>query len=218
MSLFSKLGGTTVASFFIDYISSTAIKLKNLAGILGVRNKADTAFASISAAGLQLNDNGGTNRKTTLGMPVGAGADLTLNLPITAGSAGQAITTDGTGNLTFTTITTVASVSVDTTSLMFGTTSPLTLFTLPANAIITEVRLIVDTAFNGTLPTVSIGIAGTTSKYTGTGDSDLTAANSYIASPDILSVGTTEALIATYSAGGASIGAARILVSYTVPS
>ena len=217
MSAYSKLAGTTLGSFFIDFISATAIKLKNAAGILQIRNKADTLFAKASVLAVELNDNGGTNRKTTIQMPVGAAADLTINLPTVVGSAGQAVTTDGAGTWGYTTITTVASVSADTTALAFGTASPLTLFTLPANAVITDIHIVVDTAFNGTA-LLSIGIAGTTSKYAGTGDIDLLTANSYDFSPDIVPVGTPEALIGTYSAGGATIGAARILVFYTVPS
>ena len=111
---------------------------------------------------------------------------------------------------------TAACVTEDTASLAFGTTSPLTLFTLPANAVIRDIRVIVDTAFNGT-STVSVGVSGTTSKYAGTGDVDLTTANEYVISPGLTANGSTEALIATYSAGGASAGAARIIVAYSVP-
>jgi hypothetical protein len=214
MGFFSKIAGTSVGAFIIDAIAATALRLKNVSGVLGVRNKADTAYAQIRVSGVVLDDAG--THKVTISQPTTA-SDLLLTLPNTAGSAGQVLKTDGAGALDWITITTVACVSVDTTALAFGTSSPLTLFTLPANAALIEARVVVDTAFNGT-STVSIGIAGTTSKYTGTGDVDLTTAGEYVVSPGLVPVGSTEALIATYSAGGASAGAARILISYSVPS
>ena len=108
---------------------------------------------------------------------------------------------------------------VDTTSLAFGTTSPLSMFTLPANAVVMMVKVIIDTSFNNT-PSLSVGVAGTTSKYLGTGDVDLTASAGTVfeIAPGLPANGSTEALIATYSAGGASAGAARILVEYVIPS
>ena len=39
---------------------------------------------------------------------------------------------------------------VDTTSLAFGTSSPVAMYTAPANAVHTLFQVIIDTAFNGT--------------------------------------------------------------------
>ena len=213
MALFEKIRGT-ISSIFQLGIGATALQLKEVAGVLQLRNKADSAFVNASVGSLVLND-GGSN-KLTLSVPTLAG-DLALNFPTTAGSAGQVLQTNGSGTLSFVSAaSTAACQTTDTTSLAFGTTSPLTLFTLPVNAVISDIRIVVDTPFNGT-PTMSIGIAGTTSKYTGTGDCDLTAANEYQISPGLVADGTTNALIATYSAGGSSAGAARLLISYSVP-
>ena len=109
-------------------------------------------------------------------------------------------------------------VVCDTTSLAFGATSPVAMFTLPANAVVKKVQVIIDTSFNGT-PSLSIGISGTTSKYMGSGQVDLTAAAGTIfeVDPGQVANGSTENLIATYSAGSASAGAARILVDYVIP-
>ena len=67
---------------------------------------------------------------------------------------------------------------------------------------------------------MSIGISGTTSKYMGSTQVDLTAAAATVfeVEPGLAAVGATENLIATYSAGSASAGAARILVDYVIPS
>lgn len=107
-------------------------------------------------------------------------------------------------------------VKTDTTTLTFGSSSTLALFTTAAGEIITLIQVFVTPAFDGT-PSVSIGIAGTVDKYAATTDIDLTTAATYEIVPG-LPAGGVEALIATYSAGGASVGSARIVVHYTLPS
>ena len=54
----------------------------------------------------------------------------------------------------------------------------------------------------------------------GSGQVDLTAAAGTIfeVDPGLTANGSTEDLIATYAAGSASAGAARILVDYVIPS
>lgn len=216
MSLFSKLRGTIETVFQIG-ITSTAILLKNVSGKLAFRNKADSAYINAQLNALEVFNSAGTF-KTTIAQTTNS-ADLTLNLPPDAGTAGYGLQTDGAGNLTWVPAGSTADcIHVDTTTLAFGDTSPKTLFTLPANAIIVAVQIIVDTVFNGTAPTVSIGIAGTVSKYVGTGDVDLKTANIYQINPGIIASGSSESLIATYSADSSSAGSARILVHYTNPS
>jgi len=111
-------------------------------------------------------------------------------------------------------------VTCDTTNLAFGTGSPLTLFTLPINAVIHKCQVIIDTPFNGTAPTLSIGISGTTSKYMGATDNNLkgTAEDIYETTPGKTAMGGTEALIATYVPDSSGAGAARILIFYSVPA
>jgi hypothetical protein len=90
------------------------------------------------------------------------------------------------------------------------------MFTTAAGDVITEIQVIPDPAFNGT-PTLSIGIAGTVSKYATATDIDLAVTAGSIIHP-CLPAGGVEAIIATYAAGGASVGSARILVSYGTPN
>ena len=82
-----------------------------------------------------------------------------------------------------------------------------------------EVEVVIDTPFTGT-PSASVGISGTVSKYMAATQLDLTAAaaTSYVVNPSLAASGTAESLIITYSAGGASAGSARALVTYSVPS
>ena len=236
MGIWKDLLGTT-GQFFRVGLSGP--RLKNESGALHVRNAADAAFADMVVATLQaaginitgndlvLNSDGasGADRTMTLRRPsTGMSVNLVIQLPAGDPAPGQAMTvTSFAGGVIVLDWATVAGgtdkVVTDTTTLAFGATSPLALFTLPANAVVKSVKVIVDTAFNGT-PTVSIGISGTTSKYMGSGQVDLTAAAGTVfeVDPGLAAVGSTEALIATYAAGSASAGSARILGDYVIPS
>lgn len=216
-------------------IDATAINLKSTAGKFRARNKADTADAPvigsvIGASGdqIQLNEDAagsGADWLMTLNRPA-AGMTHALNVTLPSGdpAVGQALTVAAFAgdNITLNYSTIAAGsdkVVTDTTSLAFGTASPLTMFTMPANAIVQNVTVIIDTPFNGT-PTLSVGITGTLSKYLSSTQVDLTAAAtvSFEIEPGLTAVGTTEAIIATYAAGGATAGAGRILLSYCIPS
>jgi hypothetical protein len=139
-------------------------------------------------------------------------------------SAGQALTvTSFSANVVTLGYTTIAGGNnqecVDTTNLAFGSSSPLAMFTLPANAVVRSVKVIIDTAFNGT-PSLSIGVSGTASKYMASTQVDLTAAAGTVFEVDPASIldSSTEAIIATYAANTASVGAARLEVAYAVES
>ncbi len=109
-------------------------------------------------------------------------------------------------------------VETDDTALVFGSTGTLTLFTKPAGSKVPRIIVDVATAFNGTNPTMSIGVSGTLSKYAGTDDIDLTLVGMYIIYPDVGTVVGAENLIATYVSGSSSAGAATISIDYVVPS
>lgn len=236
MGIWKDLLGTT--GQFLR-IGLSGPRLKNNSGNLDLRNAGDTDYVNLVVAALQaaginvtgndivLNSDGasGADRTFTIRRPSsGMSQNLVLQLPAGDPSPGQAMTvTSATGGTIVLDWATVAGgtdkVITDTTPLAFGSSSPLSMFTLPANAIVKSVKVVIDTAFNGT-PSLSIGVSGTTSKYMGSGQVDLTAAANTVfeVDPGLASVGTTEALIATYSAGSASAGAARILVDYVIPS
>lgn len=213
-------------------------KVKNNAGVLEVRNAADNAYANLvvaalTAAGINVTadqivinsdaTSAGADWKLFLARSAtGMTHDITVVFPPGDPAVGQALTVASfTSNIVTLQYTTIAAgtdkVVVDTTALAFGDTSPKAMFTLPANAVVQKVQVIVDTAFN-TAATLSVGITGTVSKYMGTGDLDLQTVGSYDVTPKEIAVGTTEALIATYAAAAASAGAARILVTYVIPS
>jgi hypothetical protein len=232
MSTFKNIAGIVGTLFKIGIGGP---QLKNNSGVIEARNVGDTAYATIAALlfktygdDFELNSGAtstGASWKYTLRRPsTGMTHDLTVVYPNTDPAVGQALTVASfAANVITLTWTTVAAGNdkavVDTTSIAFGTTSPLAMFNLPAAAVIRAVKVIIDTAFNGA-PTLSIGIAGTTSKYVSSTQVDLTqaAATVFEIDPGLPSAGGIEALIATYAAGGATAGAGRIEVEYAIPS
>lgn len=205
------------------------VRLKNSSANLLVRNAADSADAEITASKvkvsgeiLEINSDAagsGADWKFTIQRPTsGMAAAVVLTLPVNDGSPSEVLSTDGSGNLSFVAAgSTASSDKIDTTSLAFGSTSPVAMFTTGAADILDEVEIVIDTVFDGA-PSLSIGISGTVSKYMAATEIDLTAAagTSFIVHPGKDAQGA-EALIATYSAGGASAGAARILVHRATP-
>jgi hypothetical protein len=232
--ILADLFGTALSKFQIG-IDSAAMLLKSASSKLRVRNKADSADAELVAS--QLSASGDTlllNEDAA-----GSGADWTMKFSRPASgmteareiifpsgnpSPGQVmeVASYAAGVVTLDYLTVAAGndkIVTDTTSLAFGSSSPVAMFTLPANAVIWRVLIDVDTVFNGTTPTVSIGVSGTTSKFMGATQSDLATGGSYEVDASLVATsGSTQALIATYSAGGSSAGAARIIVDYSIPS
>lgn len=221
----------------LDYLRiglTNGFRIKKVTNGLEIRNAADSAYAEISASkanitgdDLILNSDAagaGNDRTLTLSRNATMAANLQLIFPGAKGTDGQMLVQKaGTGagivELEYATPGGASGViTVDTTSLAFGSASPVSMFNLPSTAIINMIEVVIDTAFNGT-PTMSVGISGTASKYVAATQVDLTqaAATVFQISPGLPAPGSTEALIITYAAGGASAGAARVLVYYSTP-
>jgi hypothetical protein len=228
-SIWQDLLGTTKSFFRIGF---TGPRLKNVSGNLSIRNPGDSADAEVTTSKLNVSGNGfdlnsdaagsGADWKYTVQRPSsGMSAVVTLTLPPTDGSPGQVLgNPNGDGVLDWVNAaSTDADDKIDTTTLAFDSTSPVSMFTLPANAIIEKIQVVIDEAFDGT-PTASVGISGTVSKYLASTDIDLTQAAGTVIEvhPGVEAPGGTEALIITYAANSASAGSARFLVFYAIPS
>lgn len=219
MAKFQDLLGT-VGNYFKLGISGP--RLKNSTGRVDIRDSADANFASLRANQLEVVDNAGV--VLTLDAVDALGAATTIKFPA-KGTDGQffrqkAGTPAGVIEFELAAVAGSADkVGTDTTALAFGTSSPLALFNLPANAVVEAVRVIIDTPFNG-VPSLSVGITGTLSKYLASGQVDLTApaTTSFEVYPSLPASGSVESLIATYAAGGATAGSARIEIDYVVPT
>lgn len=228
MSVWKDLVGTTRSFFRIGFAGP---RLKNTNGALQVRDAGDTADAEIIVAklkntqdSLEINSDAtdtGTDRKLTLAKNPAATAALTVQMPAAKGTDGYLLrqkpsTAAGVLELELVAPSSTApNAVVDTTSISFGSASPVAMFTDSGTAVIDKVQIVIDTPFSGT-PSLSIGVAGSTSKYVAATDIDLTAAAATVFEihPGLPATGNPESLIATYSAGGAAAGAARILVTY----
>lgn len=225
--------------FVSDLIATTAgylklglsgVRLKNSSGNLLVRNTGDSGDAEVTASKVNVSGNvidinsdaagSGADWKYTIQRPAsGMTAAVDLTLPVDDGTTGQVLATDGSGVLSWATAgSTAQCVNVDSTNVAFGTSSPVTAFTLPANAVVDKIVVNVDTAFDGTAPTLSVGVSGTTSKYSPSTAQDLKTAGVYEFHPGLTADGTTNAIIVTYSADSSSAGAARVQVHYSVPT
>ena len=107
--------------------------------------------------------------------------------------------------------------SIKETPLLYNSSSPVSMFTLLIGALPVMVQVIIDTPFDGTAPTLSIGTAGDPDKYMTTVQVNLkgVAEDIYeVKSPVIVVAGSSEVIIATYVADGSSVGAARIKFHY----
>jgi hypothetical protein len=222
----SDLVGTAMSYLKIGF---AGVRLKNSSGNLLVRNSGDSADAQVTTS--QLNNSGdlvvinsdaastGADWKLNLRRATsGMTGDVDFKFPPDDGTANYVLQTDGSGNTSWVSAGSTSNLThVDTTSLAFGSTSPVTMFTLPANAVITNIQVLVDTAFDGSA-TMSVGVSGTTSKYVSSTQVDLTTTGVYEINPGLTADAGTNALIITYSATSPSVGAARVLVEYSIPS
>lgn len=233
MGRFTNLLGTVLDRF---QLGLTGPLIKADTGQISARDATDSSYAAIRAAlvrvfgdAIELNAGAagsGADRVMRLVRPdAGMSADIDIVMPAATPSPGQVLTVTAyaSGVVTLGYATSEAGAAnmmlVDETDLAFGSSSPLALLTKPANAVLLATKVIIDTPFNGT-PTVSIGVTGTASKYAAASHIDLTAPAGTVFDLDAgaPSVGSTEDIIATYSAGSASAGAARIQLIYGIPS
>lgn len=232
MSKFTDWLGTSAASWRIG-LGATAVRLKNIGSALAVRNAADSADAPVTASKVNVSGDeidinsdaagAGADWKYTLKRPSsGMSAAVSLTLPPDDGTAGQVLQTDGDGVLTWVSAgSTTLADKLDTTSLAFGSASPVTMFSTGANDVIEYIDVFVDTAFDGTgpVPSMSVGIdGGSASKYMAATQVDLTTAGQYRVHPGLPAQGAEDLEIAFTAGGGASAGAARVVVHYAQPA
>jgi hypothetical protein len=229
MGLFADILGTLSTTF---QIGKGGVKLKNngvtleVKAVNGTTDAALTASkVSISGDVIELNSDAAdsaADRKYTIQRPAsGMGGAVTLTLPPDDGSASQVLQTDGNGVLTWASAgTTLDLTHVDTTSFTHGDASPVAMFTLPANAVIEKIAVVIDEAFDGTTPTMSVGVAATPAKFMATTQVDLkgVAGTVYECYPGLAAEGTTNVMIVTLVPDSSSTGEARVLVYYSTPS
>jgi hypothetical protein len=93
--------------------------------------------------------------------------------------------------------------------------SQVALMTLPANAVVDKVTVVVDTAFNGNSAALTVGLSsGTGLEFVSTGDVDLKTVDRYDLPCQLAPSGNTANVIINYSASGSSAGSARVCITY----
>lgn len=227
MGIFSDLLGTTAAYFKLGL---SGVRLKNSGGNLLVRNTGDSADAEITAAKANISGDvvdinsdaagSGADWKYTLQRPSsGMTAAVSLTLPVDDGTANQVLQTDGSGVLSWASAASTSSNDkLDTTSLAYNSSGTVAMFSTGAADVIEYFEIIVDTAFDGTSPSMSVGVSGTVSKYVASTQVDLTATGKYVVHNNLVAQGV-EALIITFTAGGgAAAGAARVIAHFAQPA
>jgi len=169
--------------------------------------------ANMNVENLEVYD--GAARKTTVTMATGGAGDLTLVLPNSDGDSGNALTTDGSGNLSW---TDMDSVCAKMLMLNWDDGASQSLAAAAAGRYIDKISVKVTTAFDGTTPGIDIGISGTTDKYVDTTEIDLTTLGTYVIDVSNYESGSEEILATFTAGGGASAGVAEITLVQSFPS
>lgn len=232
------LTGTSSTTFQIGIPQiSTPVVLKNVTGSLELTNLAGTADVSLTALSLNLSatsdqivlnsaatGSGSSWTSTLSNAASGQTSALTLRLPPNAGTAGQVLTTDGNNpaNLSWSTVLSGAAFDTKVShTVLFSDTSPYTYLSLPIGAIISQIAVIVDTAFDGTGAALSVGVSGTPSKFMIAGASDLTTIGRYATSSveAVAPSGSAQTILLTFNGGtGSTAGSCRVITTYAVPT
>ncbi|MCP4701958.1 MAG: hypothetical protein GY862_34630 [Gammaproteobacteria bacterium] len=227
--IWNDLVGTTTGIFRIGLNGPS---LKNNSGAIQIRNAGDTADADLQAAKIQasadeidLNANAAgsdSDWKVTLKRAVtGMTGHLTLTLPALPGAAGDVLTGDGAGGLSFKSAADAGNhIKTISKPLAFGDGAAVALFTLPKDTMIHMAEIIVDAPFDGGAPTVTIGVSSDATKYVPAANSGLkeSAGSIFRTHPAELPAADDEALEAAYSPNGSTAGAARIFIHYSIPA
>lgn len=229
------LDGTSQTKFKIGLLDGTnTVVLKTNAGDVVVRNAADTSDAPLTASLVNVSGNSinlnsdaastGADWELTLSRPsTGMTSAIELVFPSALPSVGQVLAVQSVvGSVVTLDWQSAGSTAQCQTTyeidVNFGDTSPIALATIPIGFNVSETRVEIEAAFD-TAATLSIGISGTTAKYMASTASYLKAdaGSVFINTPGLASVGTTEAVIVTYTAASATVGKARVYITGSVP-
>ena len=120
----------------------------------------------------QLEVRGTNGNKTTVTQPDIA-SDILMKLPTTQGNAGEKLTTDGAGNLSWAAGESPEDISLFRHVLNYNTASPASMMNFPENFRIKDIVIEIVTPFDGAAPTLSVGLTGDIAKYVETTDTAL---------------------------------------------
>ncbi len=201
-----------------SYFRIGNIRVKDSSGVVQFRNAADSAYAASASAQVRIQGTNATNA-IILDAPGSLAGSLTLTFPGTMGTTGQVLSlADGSGTLAFT--DTVANADLtQVAAFTQATSSPLTVFTPPANSRIHQVIVEVTSAAAGGNPTVEVGVSGDADAYMAATQNDLKSSGDspYIVTPLADVGGTPDPVIVTITPDSQSF-TGNVYVIYTNPS
>ncbi len=142
--------------------------------------------------------------------------DIVLKLPVTGGNEGDSLSMGPSGQMLWTGGGDAADVSCSTKTINYNTSSPDNLINMPDNYMVKNVALTVITPFDGTAPTISLGIAGDVQKFVEEADVDLTNAGAYLIDVELTEASAAQ-MIATIAPDGSTTGSVEIVISGVVP-
>lgn len=191
-----------------------SINIKDSSGVVQARNAADTAYADVAANQIRVQGSNATEA-IILSVAGGLGASETFVLPSADGSAGQFLSTDGSGTLSFATASPNAVLAEEKS--FDQTTTTLTIFTPPANAIVEEVAIQITSAASGGSPTAKVGVSGNLTRDMDTTENDIKIAGLYKVYPKINVGGSPVAIVLTISASAQTF-AGKVSILYSNPN
>lgn len=200
-------------SFNYLRIGLTGFRLKNNSGVAQIRNAGDSEHADFEALTVAVKETGAANLFKFI--PSTMAGNITLALPPDDGSPGYVLTTDGAGVATWEPGT-AGGLICTSEAFNQATSSPLAIFTPPANAVIERVTVDVESAAGGGSPTIEVGIAGNTGKYMPTTANNLKEALPYTFHPEYEEDASPDSVIATI-VPSAQTFSGFIRIYYTVP-
>lgn len=191
IEVLSRLGRTMQSIFRIG-----SINIKDSSGVVQLRNAADDAYADTAVNKLRVQATNATNA-VVLTSPAALGSSVTFTLPGSDGSTGQFLRTNGSGVLSFADGG-ASAVMIQSEAFTEATSSPLSIFTPPANATIMTVYLVIlDAAGSASGVSLNLGVSGDTDAYMQNDEIDVTVEATYIVHPLVNVGGTPDPVILT---------------------
>ena len=221
---YSNQGGTTQASFVVGG-PVNGITLKLTSGALEVMNASASSDTSVTASLIDLSAS--TNQivlgsANTHPLTLSSGtptATWTLTLPVSSGTSGYVLSTDGTGITSWVAAASTAPALKNfITTVPYNGSSPIAIDTLPGGCVIDHVVVINDTAWTDPTATLSVGITGNVSKYVGTSDNYLSFTDRFNVDSSNPADASPETINVYFNAGTSSAGSTRVEVWYFTPT
>ena len=188
------------------------IRIKDVAGVVHLRNAADSGFVDGIMARTKIMGTNSANG-VILAAPGSMSNNLTLTLPPADGATGQMLGTNGAGTLGWFDAT-AGAPKVDEEAFTQATASPLAIFTPAAGEVIVQAEIEITVNGAGGAPTLALGISTLTGAIVATTEVDLLEIGTYIKLPYYICTGVP--IIATIVASGQTFSG-KIRITHATP-